>query len=186
MVIDGCVNSEDMETFIRMINLMNIEISGNSPINAAGFKASRRTLFRVKKGVTDISFGDVTVNSRIPECYDILRECFENMCEFENWYVDISHRIRHKTAELYLCGSTTVTKAFDTDGFAFLSHIATAENERGKGAARRLLYCIADKLESEGKSGYLFALDHRKSFYENIGFEAVGEDIFYEMICGQP
>lgn len=180
MIIDGFVSSEDAETFIGMTNPMNIEVSGDTPIRAEGFKSSRRTLFRVKTGDTDIDFGDVDVNRRIADCYVILRDSFENMGTFENWYVDISHRIRHETAELYHWGSSTVTKAFDVDGFVFLSHIATAAAERGKGSARRLLYCIAKKLESEGKSGYLFALDHRKSFYEAIGFEAVSEDYFYE------
>ena len=104
------------------------------------------------------------------------------MGDFDKWYVDISHRIRHGVSELYLYDRTTVTKSFDIDGYVFLSHIATAKSERGKETARRLLRCLAEKYNNEGKEAYLFARDHRRSFYESIGFEPVKEDILYEIV----
>lgn len=181
MIVDGNVSREDAETFIRMFSPVNIEASGSMSLRLEeGYWGIHRTMFRAASGDTDIRYEAIDVNNRAAECFRILRDSFENMGEFDRWYVDMSHRIRHKTAELYLYGGTTVTKAFDVGGFAFLSHIATASAERGKGGARRLLYCISKRLEAEGKSGYLFALDHRRSFYSSIGFEAVGEDIFYE------
>ncbi|MCH5347894.1 MAG: GNAT family N-acetyltransferase [Oscillospiraceae bacterium] len=181
MVIDGNVSHQDAETFINMIKPMTVEVSGKTPLQLpVEYQRLRRTLFHLKSGDTDIDFCDININNCIAESYIVLKESFENMGDFDKWYVDISHRIRHGVAELYLYDRTTVTKSFDIDGYVFLSHIATAKSERGKGTARRLLRCLAKKYNSDGREAYLFALDHRRSFYESIGFEPVGEDILYE------
>lgn len=183
MVIDGNVSNEDAETFINMIKPMTVEVSAETSLQlTVEYQRYHRTLFRLKQGDTDINFPDVKINNCMAESYIVLKESFENMGDFDKWYVDISHRIRHGVAELYLYDSTTVTKSFDIDGYVFLSHIATAESERGKGTARRLLRCLAKKYNNEGREAYLFARDHRRSFYESIGFEPVKEDILYEML----
>lgn len=184
MVVDGSVDADDIVTLIKMTKPANIEISGGTVLKADGYQKRHRTLFRALPHETDIDFADITVNGNAEECYKILAESFENMGSFEDWYVDISHRIRHGVSELYYCGETTVTRNFDIDGFVFVSHIATAESARGKGAARRLLYCLADRFAKEEKSMHLFALDHRKTFYEAIGFEPIAEDTLYELLIG--
>lgn len=184
MVVDGSVDADDIAMLIKMTKPANIEISGGTVLNADGYQKRHRTLFRAVPQNTDVDFADITVNGNAEECYKILAEGFENMGSFEDWYVDISHRIRHGVSMLYYCGETTVTRDFDIDGFVFVSHIATAASARGKGGARRLLYCLADKLAEEEKSMHLFALDHRKTFYEAIGFEPVAEDILYELLIG--
>lgn len=181
MVIDGCADPSEAESFIDMLKPMNVEISVERPIGISGYRAVPRTLFRVVPQDTELTFSDLIVNGDLTSCYKILREGFENMSAFDSWYVDISHRIRHKTAAVYLWENSTVTKAFDIDGYVFLSHIATAAEARGQGRARKMLYCIAGQLASEGKTGYLFALEHRRSFYESIGFAPAGKDLIYEL-----
>lgn len=181
VVIDGDADTEDVCTLIKMTKPLNVEISVGTPLHIDGYDSLHRTLFKAVQGKTDVDFENVTVNSRMKDCYEILAEGFENIGRFEEWYVNMSHRIRHGVSELYYCGDTTVTKSFDIDGFAFLSYIATAEAARGKGGARRLLYCLAEKFEREGKAAYLFAFDHRKSFYEAIGFTPAAEDIYYRI-----
>lgn len=185
MVIDGAADPSEAESFIDMIQPINVEASGNCPLNISGYRAVPRTLFRIVPRDTEIAFDTLTENGDLTYCYKILRESFENMGSFDSWYVDISHRIRHKTAAVYLWENSTVTKAFDIGGYAFLSHIATAAEARGKGRARKMLYCIAGQLAAEGKTGYLFALEHRISFYESIGFEPAGRDLIYELDTGE-
>lgn len=182
MVIDGNVVISELEMFINMMKPASVEMSSDETLqNISGYNKHHRALFRLKPYDTDIKYTDVKLNDFTQECYNILDESFENMADFDMWYVDISHRIRHQVAELYLFDSTTITKQFNINGYVFLSHIATSKKDRGKGMARRLLYCLADKFISEGSEAHLWALDHRKSFYESIGFEPVGEDILYEM-----
>ena len=182
MVIDGNCDTEDVNILIEMAKPHSIEVSGNMPLQLSNDYSKRhRTLFKAVSGETDISYDEIKVNQCMEECFDILTESFDDFGSFDEWYVDISHRIRHGVSELYLCGKTTVTECFDIDGFVFVSGIATAASERGKGSARKMLYCLAEKFRAEGREMYLFALDHRRTFYEAIGFEPIGEDILYEM-----
>ena len=182
MVIDGNVDLSELEMFIKMTKPVTVELSRLCTLHdGLAYQKHNRTMFRLKPGETDVDTGAVKANNFTGECYKILSESFENMGNFENWYVDINHRIRHKVANLYLFDSTTATQQFNINGFVFLSHIATAKAARGKGTARRLLCYLAEKYESENCKAYLWALDHRKSFYESIGFEPVAEDILYEM-----
>lgn len=182
MVIDGKIDISELEMFVEMVKPITIEASSKHTLRVkAVYHQSKRTLFRLIAGNTGVNINDVKCDSFTVDCYKILAESFENMGDFDAWYVDINHRIRHEVANLYLFDKTTVTQQFNINGFVFLSHIATAKEARGKGTARKLLYCLAEKYKSEGSSAYLWALEHRKSFYESIGFESVAEDILYEM-----
>lgn len=182
MVIDGDVDTSDLEMLVEMTKPMSVEMSNDINVRMnEEYIQKHRTLFHVKSGNSNISFDEVKVDSCIRICYDILNESFENMGNFDSWYVDISHRIRHGVSDLYLFDSTTITKQFNINGFVFLSNIATAESARGCGTAKKLLYLLAERYREEGAEAYLFALDHRKSFYESIGFDSVYEDILYEM-----
>lgn len=182
MVIDGKCDISELEMIIEMIKPVTIEMSSNVALHPVEeYKSRHRTLFVLKSQVNGVTEKSVKVNNFADECYKILAESFENMGSFESWYVDINHRIRHEVANLYLFDSTTATQQFNINGFVFLSHIATAEAARGKGTARKLLYYLAEKYENENCKAYLWALDHRKTFYESIGFESVAEDILYEM-----
>ncbi len=182
MVIDGNADMSELKILIEMLKPVSIEVSREMTLRIYDeYIAKQRTLFHAKSGIYDVDLDDVKVNSFTDECYNILNESFDNIGDFDLWYVDISHRIRHKVSDLYLFDSTTITKQFNINGFCFLSHIATARPERGKGTARKLLWYLAEKFKSEGSETYLFAFENRKTFYESIGFELVYEDIYYEM-----
>ena len=182
MVIDGKCDVSELEMIVEMTKPVTLEVASGIALQLRdGYERCHRTLFGLKSHINDISIDDVKVNCCTGYCYEILAESFENMGSYESWYVDINHRIRHNVANLYLFDSTKATQQFNINGFVFLSHIATAEAARGKGTARKLLYYLAAKYESENCKAYLWSLDHRKSFYESIGFEPVAEDILYEM-----
>lgn len=182
MVIDGNIDFAELEMFIDMTKPAAIEAKSGFALQIGNrYLAKHRTLFRVKSEKTDISPDSVKVNCCTDKCFKILNESFDNMLSYDDWYVDISHRIRHGISKLYLYDGTTATQQFNINGFIFLSHIATEKSQRGRGTARRLLWMLGAEAEKRGENIYLFALDHRRSFYETIGFEPVGEDILYEM-----
>lgn len=182
MVVDGDADISELELLIEMTKPLTIEMSSNYTLQmSCCYLQYHRTLFRLSSNKTDVNTDCVKVNNFTRDCYKILKESFENMGDFDSWYVDINHRIRHQVSKLYLYDSTTVTQQFNINKFVFLSHIATAESARGKGTARRMLYFLAEQYKTDGCEAYLWALDHRKSFYESIGFEPVAEDILYEM-----
>lgn len=182
MVIDGNIDFDEAEMFINMTKPVTVEVDCKMPLQLSGqYLKKHRTLFRVKSGETDIDSNAVKANNCTEKCFEILTKSFDNMLPYDDWYVDISHRIRHNVSKLYLYDGTTVTQQFNINGFIFLSHIATAKSQRGRGTARKLLRLIGREAEERGENAYLFALDHRRSFYETIGFEPVAEDILYEM-----
>ncbi len=182
MVIDGNIDVSETEMFINMTKPMVIEVSSDIALQlSSAYARKHRTLFHVKSEETDIDFNNVKVNGCTDKCFEILTKSFDNIGNYDEWYVDISHKIRHNVSELYLFDSTTATQQFNINGFIFLSHIATAPEARGRGTARRLLYCLGKEAEKRGGEAYLFALDHRRSFYQSIGFEPVYEDTLYEM-----
>ena len=178
MTCDGEFDKGELESFAAMSSPVTIEASDSS-FKPDGYTAYRKTLFRCKACENSILMSEIKVNSSLDDVYKILEEGF-GLNEYDAWYADTSHRIRHGMSEVYLWNSTTVTKLFDIDGYVFLSHIATGKSDRGKGRARQLLYYLCSEFEKQGKSVYLYAKDERVSFYEGIGFQPVSTEIFYE------
>lgn len=182
MVIDGDPDINEVEMFICMTKPAAVEAKSDIALQlCSAYEKVHRTLFRVKSVESGIDPNNVKVNSYTDKCFAVLNKSFDKMLSYDDWYVDISHRIRHNISKLYWYDNTTVTQQFNINGFVFLSHIATAPHTRGRGTARKLLWLIGSEAEKSGETAYLFALDHRRSFYETIGFEPVGEDILYEM-----
>ncbi|MDE5576676.1 MAG: GNAT family N-acetyltransferase [Oscillospiraceae bacterium] len=182
MVIDGNIDCDEAEMFIDLTKPVSIEMESKKTLHISGdYSTEHRTLFRVVPQKCDINIGNVKVNSCTDKCFEILNESFDDMLSYDDWYVDISHRIRHNVSKLYLYESTTITQQFNINGFIFLSHIATAKSQRGRGTARELLRLLGGEAEKRGETAYLFARDKRYSFYESIGFEPVYEDLLYEM-----
>ena len=56
------------------------------------------------------------------------------------------------------------------------------QKRRRKGYARDFLHWIANDLEARGKTGILYALDIRKSFYEEIGFTLLESEFVWERL----
>ena len=182
MTADGNFDKDELQGFINMLAPVTIEVSKRTPLQLGGeYTAYNKTLFRGVHRENNIDSDHIVKNAMLDKVYAVLEEGF-GITEFEAWYTDSSHRIRHGVSDIFLYGSTTVTKLFDVDDYVFLSHIATGASDRGKGTARNLLYWLCGEYEKQGKEVYLYAKDERVSFYEGIGFEAVDSDIFYERL----
>lgn len=180
-VIDCNAKDEELNSFINVLSPVSVEIGrADFIILPAEYQRKKRILFKFCRGITDINYSDIKINTSLNDIYAILRESF-GLTEYEAWYADIFHRIRNNTAKTFLYeDKVTATMQFCEDCFAFYSSIASAEKYRGQGYARKLLHCIAEELDNNNISGYLFALEHRVSFYKEIGFEPVDEDILFE------
>ncbi len=172
---------DELSTFILMHSPERIEapffISANLKIGSQ-YSTRQRFLFKM---VSDKSFmaADLCVEKKpnLDKVYEILKESFDDTPDYGLWLTDTSHRRRRNLTTLYLFEkSTTATVIFEDEAFAFIGQIATLKEHRGNGGARKLLYYIARILEDKGKTGYLFAYEERKSFYEEIGFNCVCDD----------
>lgn len=82
------------------------------------------------------------------DAFKIIKSGFD--IEFEPWYLDMSHRIRHGVSRLYgLCGSALAVQ-YNLNGEALISQVATLPEKRGHGNASRLISAVCGEL-SESK-----------------------------------
>ena len=77
---------------------------------------------------------------------------------------------------------TAATAIYDYGDQVLIGQVATKVAARGKGYARDFLHWIANDLEARGKTGILYALDIRKSFYEEIGFTLIESEFVWERL----
>lgn len=91
--------------------------------------------------------------------------------DFEMWYLDMSHRVRHGVSRLYGLDGAALAVQYNQNGEALISQVATLPENRGKGYARRLISAVCAELhESEV---FVLCEDRLLGFYEKIGFVPV-------------
>lgn len=181
MIADGSFDESELDGFVQMLCPITVEVPANIHLTLGDeYIKTERKLFKAPNGLTCNEDIAVKHNAFIADCFPIISEAF-GITEFDEWYVDISHKIRHGVSDIYLYKSTTVTKAFDINGFVFLSHIATSKAERGQGNASKLIKKLCEKYEKECKDVYLYSKEERYTFYRSLGFEEILTDTVYEM-----
>ncbi|MEG1886913.1 MAG: GNAT family N-acetyltransferase [Oscillospiraceae bacterium] len=84
---------------------------------------------------------------------------------FDDWYVDFSHRIRHKTARVFCLEKAVAITAFETDDKALITGVAVNKLFRGQGLGRRVLHGICSKIEADDKTPMVLANDDLTAFY---------------------
>lgn len=109
--------------------------------------------------------------------YTLLDQCREEGFQpppFEEFYVDISHRLRHQTAHVAVAEADGKPAAcafalWETKETAVLAGVAVAPGARGKGLGKAVVSHIIEKLP--GKRIYLFrAKGKNGGFYRSLGF----------------
>ncbi len=124
----------------------------------------------------------VNETPRLDDVYEILQTSFPIIRQSRDlWLTDTSHRIRRGLSQSFtLSDVSSATIQYIVDDIAFVGHVATIPSERGKHHARELLYWIGDKLNADGFKVRLYARDYNVSYYTEIGFEPVNEDVVLE------
>lgn len=171
---------EEFETFVGLISPSEIEMpfSVGNVIEICGYNKIPRVMFEFSDGDYPENM-NVNENPKLDEVFEIVKDGFGLEKYHDLWLTDTSHRIRHGVSRIYLWEKTTATCYFVNNNTAFFGQIATAESERGKGNARKLLYWIYNKMKCEGKRATLFAQPHRTGFYREIGFKEIYNDFLF-------
>lgn len=114
------------------------------------------------------------------EYHDLLmkRNKTAAVSDFDEFYVDVSHRMRHKTAEYTLLQAediyvSTAAALVISDKSVFMGAIATREEYTGKGYAKTLIKYICEKYRD--KTIYLMCKYDKVAFYEKAGLSKIGE-----------
>ncbi len=84
------------------------------------------------------------------EVYEILREGFD--INFEDWYTDTCHNVRHGISELFtLENKAAAQKMFTEDGITLISLVAVKKAARGTGLGGQLIRAVSGQLAENSR-----------------------------------
>lgn len=113
---------------------------------------------------------EIETEPSLDNVYTILKTAFD--IEYEPWYLDMSHRIRHGVSSFRALNGSVLAIQHDINGEALLSQVATIPEMRGKGNARRLISAVCAELSDS--SVYVICEDALLEFYNKLGFRRTG------------
>lgn len=114
-------------------------------------------------------------NPRLESVFRVISSVFGEI-SFDEWYVDMSHRIRHGVSRAFLLDYSAACVQFDENGYVYISQAATMPESQNKGLCKSLLRHIASVYPN--KTLYLHAEQEKIPLYEKIGFKPTGKVIY--------
>lgn len=118
------------------------------------------------------------------EMYPVLSAVFtENLPPFDNWYVDVSHRLRHGVCHVAGIKKEEGTAAVamtvaETAGGAVIGSVATLPTYRKKGFSSACIGNLITVLHAENPAKKIWILpktDYAENLYKKLGFSVCGE-----------
>ena len=179
----------ELSMFINMHQPFRVEGAQSliSALRLTGYQELRRSVFRLEPAPVSPLFEPARVNTepRLDDVYAILAEGFPNLIAYDLWLTDTSHMVRRGLRQCFTYfDMTAATAVYDYGGHVLIGQVATRTAARGRGYARDFLHWIANDLAARGKTGILYALDIRRSFYEEIGFTLLETEYVRERLSG--
>lgn len=172
---DGIADAEELADFFRMNGFAEIFCSETLG-KALGEKLSAPyTFVNVmhfdNAGVCPISFDS---SPALSEVYSIISEGFD--IEFEPWYLDMSHRVRHGISRCCVINDkAALVIQHDINGEALISQVACRKACRGQGIGAELVTSVSAALAPS--EVYVLCEDALIPFYEKCGFSVSGKKI---------
>lgn len=115
--------------------------------------------------------------ARLKMAYDILTSCF-SFGDFDSWYCDVSHQIRHDTARVYLWENAACAVTLQDRERLYLSALAVLPERQGSGAGSSLVRALLRK--SRASTAAVYSKDGRTDrFYQRLGFSESGRWYLY-------
>ena len=114
--------------------------------------------------------------TELTEISEIVADGFE--LDFNNWYTDISHMIRHGISRVYMLeNNCCLVRMFASAGISYLSYVCTRKTERGKGLATRLIKAVCALETDAGNPPLVFCRNELLKFYEDTDFRKINEAV---------
>ncbi len=133
------------------------------------------------KNIDKFAIADIkgSIND-LKQIYNLMADGFEfdPRAGFDDFAVDISHRIRHGTANIYAVRLqdkivSSLTVSANSPNCAVISGIVTSPGSRCHGMGSALIAFAVNKLLSQGKNVYL-QREKKIDIYEKMGFTVCG------------
>lgn len=182
---------EEISSFMRVAGASSILCSGKYNLDLFGYK---KTTGAVLVRNTPFEFDGDSLNivePDIKDAYDLIVRCADDNFKpplFEDFYVDINHKLRHKTMRIYGISdngtlvAVAMTVAESGDG-AVLGAVSCDPDYRKRGYGSSIVKYISNRLIAENKAVFLHRAENANvSFYDNLGFKQSDEwcEYFFE------
>lgn len=143
-------------------------------------------IMKLSKNLTAPQNINIDKNAVFRKTYSLLIECSnENFAvpEFEPFYLDISHKIRHNAARNYAVFDNDKNKytacaltSSETSENAIISAVAVSIGNRRQGYGGLIVKSICSDLQKLGKDVYIYRQENENiEFYKSLGFLDCGE-----------
>lgn len=128
----------------------------------------------------------VTNNVNLKEYYNLLEKSMDDVPDFDSFYTDLNHKIRHNVNKVWgiidrkLISACTAIAIDNTT--AVLGGVAALQAYRGMGYGSNLVYCAVKDMLSDNKCVYIYREKHKnKEFYSKLGFTDIGQWAEYKL-----
>lgn len=148
----------------------------------AGFKSDPPDILycfsadRVPEGEPVPDYSELRENPPYDEVFGILKDGFPGI-DHDSWYTDINHRVRHCTAKVYIYEGSTAAVNSENGTAAFVTMLATKNEFKGQGSAKKLLRSLGFHYSRLGKKMFILCRSELMPFYEKAGFCEAGRTI---------
>ncbi len=150
---------------------------GDSLLNTSMWQGRRGIVMRFDGSAEDMD-PLVCTEPYLPDVYELLKENFESISDFNYWYPDVSHRVRHGCCHIACVIqanrviSTAMTVA-ETEQEAIIGQVATDSAFRHRGLAGK---CVKSTIfQCKGKTLYILPIhDQAAKLYRQLGFIECG------------
>lgn len=169
---DNRADYSELSDFIRLNGFTDFFCSAETANRLSNYLTADYNSVLGMKFTGEPRTANITETDALSEVFGILSTGFE--IEFEPWYLDMSHRIRHGVSRAFLLDNTAaLVVQHNINGEALLSQIAVVPSRRGQGCATKLIQAVCSELSP----GECYVICERKmaEFYEKVGFRRTAE-----------
>lgn len=177
-ITDDC-DLEELSSFMRVAGASSVLCSGRYKLDLFGSKCDTGSILirNMPFDIIDDSLNIIEPN--IKDAYDLIVRCENDNFKppaFEDFYVDINHKLRHNTMRMY--GITDADRLVavamtvaESENGAVLGAVSCDPEYRKQGYGSSIVKYISNCLIEENKAVFLHrAKNANVSFYNNLGF----------------
>ncbi|HCA04379.1 MAG TPA: hypothetical protein DEO32_00625 [Ruminococcaceae bacterium] len=174
---------EEISSFMRVSGASGIICDAEFQLDFFGKKPQTGAIL-VKTEPFDEPDGNIViVEPGIRDAYYLIVRCADKNFRppsFDDFYVDVNHKLRHKTMRMYGVreGKRLVAVAMtvaESDSGAVLGAVACDPEYRKSGYGSAIVKYIGNRIIADGKAVYLHrAKNANERFYEKLGFTEYG------------
>lgn len=115
----------------------------------------------------------------VAKCFDLIKGNFDIDISFDEWFVDMSHKIRHDKAVASYIGDEKILSLalgmYKTDFSVLITSVCTDKSNRNNGFASDCINKLINLFLCDNiREIFVFCEEKLVSFYENLEFEIDG------------